>query len=106
MVMRNARIPGSFKLSNQRRPFIDDDPWDVVTGPRVRKIIASIQSDIGEGGRCRVRQILKNPRELYRLELERPDMSYERTTILDRDALTELLETLPEDTVRDSFLFS
>ena len=106
--MRNGRIPGSFKLANQRRAYHTyDDHWSLVGGgARVRKIIASIQSDIGEGGTCRVRQILKNPRELYRLELERPDMAYERTTILDAEALTELLEALPEHQVRASFLFS
>ena len=105
--MRNGRIPGSFKLANQRRAYpAYDDPWSLVGGgARVHKIIASIQSDIGEGGTCRVRQILKNPRELYRLELERPDMAYERTTILDRHALEELLTQLPRETVETRFYF-
>ena len=54
---------------------------------RVRRILASIQRDVDEGGTARVRQILRNPQELYRIEVERPDMSYLRTTVLGRDAL-------------------
>ena len=97
------RPPGAFKIANRRRSFeVYADPWSV-SDARVRRILQSIQTDIDEGGVVRVRQILKNPRELYRLELERPDMSYERTTILDADALEELLEQLPEQTVRQSF---
>jgi hypothetical protein len=103
--MRNGRVPGSFKHVNQRRSFGSfDEPW-IAGDRRLGRILESIQADIGEGGTCRVRQILKNPRELYRLELERPDMAYERTTILDGDALEQLLEQLPEQTVRDHFLF-
>ena len=104
--MGNGRIPGSFKLQNQRRFSLHADPFDFLTGQRIGRIIDSIHSDLDNGGTCRVRQILKNPRELYRLELQRPDMSYERTTILDRDALSQLLEQLPEQTIRESFLFA
>ncbi len=104
-MVQNGRIPGSFRLSNRRRALEVEDPWSVVSSPRIGRIIASIQSDLDEGGTCRVRQILKSPRELFRIELERPDMSYERTTILDRDALTQLLEQLPEQTIRESFHF-
>ena len=105
--MGNVRIPGSFKLQNQRHSFpLAEDPWGIVGGERVCRIIASIQSDLDLGGTCRVRQILKSPRELFRIELERPDMSYDRTTILDRDALTQLLEQLPEQTINESFQFS
>ncbi len=104
--MRNARIPGSFKLQNQRGSFpLAEDPWSLVGGRRLCRIIDSIQSDLDLGGTCRVRQILNGPRELFRIELERPEMSYERTTILDREALTQLLEQLPEQTIRESFLF-
>ena len=105
----NRRTPGSFKHRNQRAfaqsANVLADPW-LIANPRVGRILASIQADIGEGGRCRVRQILRNPRELYRLELARPDMSYERTTILDGGALEELLELLPEETVREYFTFA
>ena len=103
--MRNERAPGSFKIANQRRAFdVRSNPWDIAER-RIARILVSIQADLSEGGTCRVRQILKNPRELYRLEIERPDMAYERITILDSDALEQLLEQLPEDTVRQSFYF-
>ncbi len=109
-----ARLPGTFRIGNQLahrrgagRGFeFDADPWELIGDSRVLRILQSIQTDLDEGGICRVRQILKGPHELYRLELERPDMSYERTTILDRDTLTQLLEQLPEDTVRECFRFS
>ena len=103
--MPNGRAPGSFKIANQRRPFgVHANPWDIGER-RIARILVSIQADLSEGGTCRVRQILKNPRELYRLEIERPDMAYERVTILDTDALETLLEQLPEDTVRERFYF-
>ena len=106
-MMRKERIPGSFRLSNQREMFAPhEDPWSIAGDRRVGRIIDSIHMDLDRGGTCRVRQILTSPRELFRIELERPDMSYERTTILDREALTQLLEQLPEQTIRDCFLFS
>jgi hypothetical protein len=37
--------------------------------------------------------VLENPREIFRLELELPQLAYQRTTLLDRDALEELLES-------------
>ncbi len=103
--MRNERAPGSFRISSQRRALeLHANPWNIGER-RIARILVSIQADLSEGGTCRVRQILKNPRELYRLEIERPDMAYERITILDSDALEQLLEQLPEDTVRESFYF-
>ena len=71
---------------------------------RVRAIIGSIQRDLEEGGRACVRQITNGP-ELFRLELERPDWRYQRTTILDRDTLTTLLEATPVEVVRSSMRF-
>ncbi len=103
--MTTTRTTGTFRIMRHRRPP------DVYPDPanrrerRIRAILASIQRDVDEGGRARVRQILTGPLELYRLELERPDMSYQRITILDRDSLTALLEQTPEETVRTSFSF-
>ena len=61
---------------------------------RVRRILESLRSEIVEGGRdnLRIRQIFREPREMYRLELELPELGYQRTTLLDREALEELLE--------------
>lgn len=104
--MRNARLPGSFKLANQQRAFeLYSDPWATSADRRIARIIASIQQDLDEGGTCRVRQILSSPKELFRIELERPELAYQRTTILDRDTLTRLLEETPEQTIRESFHF-
>jgi hypothetical protein len=46
-----------------------------------------------------------NGPELFRLELERPDWRYQRTTILDRDTLRTLLEATPVEVVRTSMRF-
>ena len=104
--MALGRIPGSFRHASHARSFeLYVDPL----GPQARRagrILASIQQDIDEGGRASVRQILRGPREFYRLELERPDMAYLRTTILDRDTLDTLLEQTPEETLRERFHFS
>jgi hypothetical protein len=87
-----ARLRGTFKIANRRRGL------EYLVEPaarrehRLRRILDSIQADLDQGGRARVRQILKDPRELYRLELELPDMAYQRTTILDREAFVALLE--------------
>jgi len=67
---------------------------------RVQRILGSLRNEIVEGGggpSLRIRRILNGPREIYRLEFELPDLGYQRTTFLDRDALEELLE---EDDVR------
>lgn len=68
---------------------------------RVRRILDSLRSEIVEGGagrNLRIRQIFRTPREIYRLELELPELGYQRVTLLDREALEELLEA---DDVRE-----
>ena len=65
-------------------------------GPRLQRILDSLRNEIIEGGggkNVRIRQIFREPREIYRLELALPDLGYQRTTLLDREALEELLET-------------
>jgi len=100
-----ARIPGSFRHASHERTFeLYVDPIGR-SERRVGRILASIQQDIAEGCTALVRQILCQPRELYRLELERPDLAYQRITILDRDTLTTLLEQTSEETLRERFTF-
>jgi len=68
---------------------------------RVSRILASLRSEIlegGDGASLRIRQVFRTPREIYRLEIELPELGYQRTTLLDREALEELLE---EDQVRE-----
>ncbi len=61
---------------------------------RCQRIVESLRDEIlggGHGQNLRIRQVFRSPREIYRLELELPEMGYQRTTLLDRDALEELL---------------
>jgi len=96
---------GTYKIANRsdarRRAF------DVFLDPvpssdyRMQRILASLRSEILEGGggeNLRIRMVIRNPREIYRLELELPELGYQRTTLLDRDALEELLSA---DDVRE-----
>lgn len=46
----------------------------------------------------RIRQIFHDPEEIFRVEIDCPDLGYQRTTLLDRDALEDLLAT---DDVRE-----
>ncbi len=68
---------------------------------RVRRLIESLRREIVEAGggpNLRIRRVFQTPREIYRLELTLPELGYQRTTFLERDALEELLET---DEVRE-----
>lgn len=108
---------GTYKIRNQRnalqRPTLLrvcdlDDPVEKVLArsdrseERVRRIVDSLREEIlGDGESVlRLRQVFSTPREIYRLEIERPEFGYQRITLLDRDALECLLQT--ED-VRDAF---
>ena len=67
----------------------------------VSRILASLRDEILEGGggsNLRIRRVFQSPREVYRLELGRPQRGYQRTPFLDRDALEELLDA---DEVRE-----
>jgi len=90
----SMRPPGSYKIASRSRAF------DAYLDPgargarRARRIIESLRDEIVEGGGgdgLRIRRIFSSPREVFRLELELPELGYQRTTLLDRDALEELL---------------
>ncbi len=71
---------------------------------RSQRIVDSLRCQILDGGpeqSLRIRQIFSTPREIFRLEIEENDLHYFRTTLLDRDALEDLLET---DGVRERIL--
>ena len=104
--MSASSIPGSFRRLRGVRAFDLDLDEIEKRERRIRRIITSIQRDVDEGGRAHVRQILRGPVELYRIELERPEMSYQRTTIVDRATLELLLEETPEETLRSGFRFA
>ncbi len=63
---------------------------------RCDRIVNSLRDQILEGDveqSLRIRQIFDDPKEIYRVEIERPDQGYLRMTLLDRDALEDLLAT-------------
>ena len=98
------RPPGSFKIAHRHRhgrkiprtnssvppcqhlPLSDDD--------RSQRVLESLRNEIlagGEAGNFRIRRVFRSPQEIYRLEFAIPEREYQRTTLLDRDALEELL---------------
>jgi hypothetical protein len=91
------RPPGTFKLlGNARRNAHDAMDPRALCDDRSDRIVNSLRTQILEGDEdqsLRIRQIFDDPKEIYRVELERPDQSYQRTTLLDRDALDDLLAT-------------
>ena len=68
---------------------------------RMQRLLDSLREEILEAGATcdlRIRRVFVEPREIFRLELARPEFGYQRTTLLERDALEELLES---DAVRE-----
>ena len=62
---------------------------------RTQRIVDSLRCEIANSDytrELRIRQVFTNPREIFRIEFQVPEMNYQRTTLLDRDALEELLE--------------
>jgi hypothetical protein len=97
--------PGTFKLLGRarREPLNAMDPL-ALCDDRSDRIVDSLRSQILESDveqSLRIRQVFENPRAIYRVEIDRPDQGYLRTTLLDRDALEELLAT---DDVRQRVL--
>jgi hypothetical protein len=61
---------------------------------REMRIVESLRHQIVEGGdeqSLRIRQVFDGPRDIYRIEIEVPNLGYLRTTLLDGEALEELL---------------
>lgn len=101
------RPPGTFKLLGRarREPRDAMDPM-LLGADRSDRIVDSLRAQILEGDEeqsLRIRQVFQDPKEIYRVEIDRPDQNYQRTTLLDRDALEELLAT---DDVRERVLDS
>ncbi len=95
--MLNMRPPGSFKLIGRQKHSESaaepKDPLAVVFGREMR-IVESLRRQILDAGsdqNLRIRRVLEGPRTIYRIEIAVPEMNYQRTTLLDGDALEELL---------------
>jgi hypothetical protein len=88
-------MPGTYKLAGRSRSYEAQLHPALRSARRVQRILDSLRLELaGDAGcgRVRVRRILSEPVEVFRLELERPELSYQRVTLLDRDCLEELLE--------------
>lgn len=84
---------GRYKLASRNRALEAYLDPAVRSARRVRRILDSLRDEIGCGGTAvRVRRIFARPREIFRLEIESPELGYQRTTLLDREALEALLE--------------
>jgi len=97
MLGLHMKPPGTFKLLGHTRRIAPDamDPLSLCDD-RSDRIVNSLRTQILEGDdeqSLRIRQIFNDPKEIYRVEIERPSLGYQRTTLLDRDALDDLLAT-------------
>ena len=86
---------GTYRLFGSARQRGGSSPAALTGALRTQRIIDSLRFEISNNQQIeavRIRQIFSTPREIFRIELEVPDMKYQRTTLIDRDALEELLE--------------
>ena len=88
------RPPGSYKLAHRGASVPDAIDRLAPSEGRVRRIVDSLRAELsaGDARGLRIRQIFDDPREIFRLEYEITTMNAQRTTLLDRDALDDLLE--------------
>ena len=97
--------PGTYKLSYRSRGSGSEEVgMRCLDLGRGQRIVDSLRLQILDGGpdqSLRLRQVFSTPREIYRLEIREPEVGYSRITLLDEDALEDLLET---DAVRERVL--
>ena len=86
------RPPGAYKISARMRAFEALQHPSLRSARRVRRILDSLRNEIVDGGEVRIRRVVKDPREIFRLELELPALGYQRVTLLDRESLEQLLQ--------------
>lgn len=86
------RPPGAYKISARTRSFEETLHPAARSQRRVRRILDSLRTEIVEGGELRIRRVLQDPREIFRLEIDLPALGYQRVTLLDRESLERLLE--------------
>jgi hypothetical protein len=88
------RERGSYRIASRNRAFETYLDPSVRSARRAHRIVESLRNEILGGGSdsVRIRKVFTNPREIYRIEFELPELGYHRTTLLDRDALEHLLE--------------
>ena len=85
--------PGTFRI-HRPKTRAKFDPRDFAD-TRCQKLVDSLCIEIMEGKNLRIRRIFEQPRAIYRIEIDNPEMKYQRTTLLDEETLEELLEIEP-----------
>lgn len=86
--------PGSYRILMRSRRAVEDQlAPELANLRRVERMLASLLEEFRSASTVvRARCIFRDPREIYRLEIQNPERGYQRTTLLDRDVLDELLE--------------
>jgi hypothetical protein len=95
MLSSAMTIRGSYKIASRSGAFDGYLDPAVRCARRVERILDSLRAQITADDTdktVRIRRILSEPREVFRLEIEIPEQGLQRTTLLDRHALEELLE--------------
>jgi hypothetical protein len=91
-----VKVPGSYKIGSRARSYERTLHPALRGARRAQRILDSLRLELAGEASCpnvRVRRILSEPVEVFRIEFERPELAYQRVTLLDRDSLEELLET-------------
>ncbi len=84
---------GSFRIASRVRAFEATQDPALRRSRRIERLLDSLRLEIQDDATTvRARRVFETPREIFRLEIESPTLGYQRTTLLDRDALDELLE--------------
>lgn len=80
--------PGSFRIPNRNRSFESCLDPSAREARRVQRLVESLRCEIQDDATIvRARRIFAEPREVYRLEIDNPQMGYHRTTVLERPLL-------------------
>ena len=80
--------PGSFKIARRNRAFESQLDPNVREARRVQRLVESLRGEIQDDATTvRARRIFAQPREVFRFEIDNPQMGYRRTTVLERPLL-------------------
>ncbi len=83
---------GSFRIASRNRAWESSLDPALQSAKRLERLLDSLCLEIQDSATTvRARRVFERPREIFRLEIESPGLGYQRTTLLDRDALEELL---------------
>jgi len=84
--------PGSFRVASRNRAYEAYLDPTARAARRTRRILDSLRAEIEHGDtRVAARRVFERPRVIYRLEIESPALGYQRTTLLEKGALDQLL---------------